>query len=254
MSAYAHAKRIVRYVLSSRVKARSAFLHLIENSAGLEIGGPSHVFSDFGILPLYRHIRSLDNCVFSVQTLWEGSRSEGQTFVYHPKKPTGFNFIRESTNLDGLQDDTYDFILASHTLEHSANPIKALKEFQRVAKPRAPIIAILPHFRYTFDHHRKLTTVNHMLDNYERNIPETDETHIEEILELHDLSRDRPAGTGEQFRARSARNLENRCLHHHVFDEHNSRELFEAAGLDVEILEFVKPHHIVLRGHSRAHL
>jgi hypothetical protein len=45
--------------------ARSAFLHLIENGAGLEIGGPSHVFSDFGILPLYGHVRSLDNYVFS---------------------------------------------------------------------------------------------------------------------------------------------------------------------------------------------
>ncbi|HWZ24924.1 MAG TPA: hypothetical protein VN037_06550 [Verrucomicrobiae bacterium] len=89
-----------------------------------------------------------------------------------------------------------------------------------------------------------------MLEDYERDIGEKDETHLNEILDLHDLSRDPPAGTPEQFRARSLLNIENRCLHHHVFDENNSRGLLEAAGLDVEILNFISPFHIVMLAHS----
>jgi SAM-dependent methyltransferase len=250
MSAIYAAKRVVRCLLGSRVKSQRIFLRRVENQVGLEIGGPSHAFGDTGILPLYRHIKSLDNCVYSTETIWEDERLEGQTFAYHPTKPNGFNFIRESTDLHAIRDGAYDFILASHTLEHTANPIKALKEWMRVAKPGAGIIVILPHYRYTFDHRRQPTPVSHMLEDYERGMNETDETHLLEILELHDLSRDPPAGAHEQFRARSMRNIENRCLHHHVFDENNSRELLKAAQLDVEILEFLKPFHIVMLARS----
>jgi hypothetical protein len=60
----------------------------------------------------------------------------------------------------------------------------------------------------------------------------------------------RPAGTPEQFRARSLLNFKNRCLHHHVFDENNSRGLLEAAGLDVEILNFINSFHLVMLAHA----
>jgi hypothetical protein len=85
-----------------------------------------------------------------------------------------------------------------------------------------------------------------MLDDYGLGTDETDTTHLQEIIALHDLSRDPAAGSAEQFRQRSLRNFENRCLHHHVFDQHNSRQLLEAAGLTVEILELAKPFHIVI--------
>ena len=85
-----------------------------------------------------------------------------------------------------------------------------------------------------------------MLEDYELGRDEKDLTHLEEILELHDLSRDPGAGSRDQFRQRSLQNFENRCLHHHVFDEHNSRQLLEASGLAVEILELAKPFHVAI--------
>ena len=103
---------------------------------------------------------------------------------------------------------------------------------------------------YTFDHRRQPTPVSHMMEDYERDIGEKDETHLNEILDLHDLSRDPPAGPPGQFRARSLLNVENRCLHHHAFDENNSRGLLEAAGLDVETQRFINPFHIVMLAHS----
>lgn len=233
-------------VLGRYVVSRRRFRSEIENKHGFEIGGPSSVFSDRGGLPLYRHVQGLDNCVFSVETIWEGRREEGRTYSYHPRKPQGFNFIREATELGGIADHSYDFVLSSHNLEHISNPVKALKEWIRVARPGGAIIVILPYYRKTFDHRRQPTPVKHMLEDFRLQRDESDLTHLQEILDLHDLSMDPAAGSAANFRERSLRNLENRCLHHHVFDEQNTRELFEAVGLRVEVVELAKPHHIAV--------
>jgi SAM-dependent methyltransferase len=236
----------MRHVLKRRVAAQALFQLEVENKAGLEIGGPSTIFRNAGELPIYRYMAALDNCVFSLETIWEGRRAEGRSFSYHPGKGNGFNFIREASDLLDIADHAYDFVLSSHSLEHIANPIKALKEWTRVVKPRGAIIVILPDYRRTFDHRRQPTPVEHMMEDYERETDERDLTHLADILRLHDLSLDRAAGTKDNFYQRSLRNFENRCLHHHVFDERNSRELFEAVGLTIEVQELIKPHHIVL--------
>jgi len=238
--------QVTRRVLGRYVKSQKQFRARIAGNFGLEIGGPSDVFQDDGALPLYRYLRSLDNCVYSLETIWEGKRAEGSTFSYHARKSNGFNFIREATDLVGIADRQYDFILSSHSLEHTSNPVRALKEWMRVVKPGGAVIVLLPDYRHTFDHRRNPTPIEHMLQDYVLEKDETDSTHLDEILKLHDLSRDPAAGSPDQFRKRSLRNFENRCLHHHVFDEHNSRELLEAAGLTVEILELAKPVHIAI--------
>jgi SAM-dependent methyltransferase len=236
----------MRRVLGRCVRSQKLFRDEVEGEVGLEIGGPSPSFQDAGGLPLYRYVSALDNCVFSCETIWEGKREEGATFSYHPQKANGFNLIREATDLHGIVDHRYDFVLSSHNLEHISNPVRALKEWVRVVKPAGAIIVLLPYYRWTFDHHRRPTSVQHMLEDYELKRDESDLTHLEEILELHDLSLDPAAGSRENFRQRSMRNFENRCLHHHVFDEHNSRELLGAVGLKVEHLELARPNHIVI--------
>jgi SAM-dependent methyltransferase len=238
--------RVARRVLGRYVKSRKQFRARVEHKVGLEIGGPSPAFLDDGVLPIYRYLKALDNCVYSLETIWEGRRAEGSTFSFHSRKANGFNFIREATDLHGIADHRYDLVLSCHSLEHTANPVKALKEWRRVVKAGGTVIILLPNYRHTFDHRRSPTAIEHMLQDYALDRDETDATHIEEILELHDLARDPGAGSAEQFRQRSLRNFENRGLHHHVFDQHNSRQLLEAAGLTVEILELAKPFHIAI--------
>src|SRR4029077_13667157 len=70
----------MRHVLKRRVAARALFQFEIENKAGLEIGGPSTIFRDAGELPIYRYMAALDNCVFSLETIWEGRRAEERSF------------------------------------------------------------------------------------------------------------------------------------------------------------------------------
>lgn len=242
----APAMQALRRVLGRRVLSGERFRAEVYNRYGLEIGGPSSIFQDAGALPLYRYVACLDNCVFGLETVWEGKRAEGWTFLYHPRKPRGFHFISEATDLRRISPATYDFILSAHCLEHIANPVKALREWIRIVKPGGSIIALLPHYQKTFDHRRQPTPLDHMLGDYARGASERDLSHLPEVLALHDLSRDTGISTASDFYQRSLRNFENRCLHHHVFDENNSRKLFEAVGLTVEVQEFAKPHHIVL--------
>lgn len=236
----------VRRLPGMRVGFYDDFRVFVTDKCGLEIGGPSGAFTEGGILPVYQCIKGLDNIVFAGTTVWEGTRENGRTFTFRKDKPTGMNYITDATDLGGLTDGAYEFLLAAHCLEHLANPLKALHEWKRVLKPGSRLAVVVPNVRKTFDHRRQPTRIDHMLSDYQANVGEDDMTHVAEILELHDLRRDRGAGTFEQFKARTLKNPQYRCIHHHVFDEHNSRALLEAADLNVLAVEMAKPHHIVL--------
>jgi hypothetical protein len=119
-------------------------------------------------------------------------------------------------------------------LEHIANPIKALKNWRRVAPN---LLLVLPYCRETFDHRRPVTTLSHMIEDFERNVGEDDLSHLEEVLELSDLSRlTLPKGMTLEIAKQLAdplRNAQNRCIHHHVFDEQNSVQLLTHGGYRV---------------------
>ncbi len=55
-------------------------------------------------------------------------------------------------------------------------------------------------------------------------------THLREILSLHDLSKDPAAGDFQNFTKRSLDNTNNRCLHHHVFNENLINQMLEKTG------------------------
>jgi SAM-dependent methyltransferase len=235
-----------RIAIGINVKSLRLFRKSVENKIGIEIGGPSKTFTDRGMLPLYPYASRVDNCVYASQTFWEGKVEEGWTFRYQRGRPCGFNFIREATDLHGIGDACYDFLLSCHSLEHTANPVKALKEWRRVTKPEGAFIIVLPHYRYTFDRRRPPTPVSHMLEDYQRGTGEDDQTHITEILELHDLSLHPQRITHQELRAGMLNNPAARFAHHHVFDDGNSSKLLHACGLSVIQVQVVKPHHIVL--------
>lgn len=212
------------------------YVECVDGLNGLEIGGPSPVFKPGGLIPIYDLIGKLDNCNFSSRTIWEGQLATGKTFMFSQQKPPGTQYILEASNLSEISDGQYDFLLSSHMLEHSANPIKVLREWRRVLKPRGRIIILLPNKRWTFDHRRPITKMEHLIADFDAVIGEDDLTHLNEIMSLHDLKRDKPAGTYDMFKARSERNFENRCLQHHVFDASLVRQMLEYSGFVVQTI------------------
>ena len=202
-----------------------------DNNKGIEIGGPSHIFTKTGYLPLYPKINSLDGINFSSSTVWEGNLSEGDN--YHFGNKMGHQFILEGSKLNVIKDNSYDFLLSCNNLEHIANPISAMLEWKRVIRNKGYILLILPNKIANFDHRRPYTTFEHLQNDFKNQLEETDPTHLEEILILHDLKRDPQARPFDKFRKRCENNYENRCMHHHVFDQDLLKKMATFCGLEV---------------------
>lgn len=217
-----------------------------ESKVGLEIGGPSGIFRQQGHIPVYPVASRVDNCNFGSQTVWEGGISEGATFIFDKKKAPGTQYITEASNLQCVDDSTYEFVLSSHCIEHLANPLKGLAEWIRVLKQDGIIVLIVPHKDGTFDHRRPVTSLEHLVQDFESQTAEDDMTHLEEILRLHDLSRDSGAGDFTSFQERSNRNVENRCLHQHVFDTRSAVEVVNYMNLKILAVELFHPYHIMI--------
>jgi len=213
---------------------------IVSQGLGLEIGGMSSVFYEKNLLPIYPHIKYLDNCNFSHKTVWENDKNSTFDPRYHKE------YILEATDLKDIKSDSYDFLLSSHMIEHTANPIKALKEWIRVVKPNGHLIVLITHKNGKFEHRRPIKSLEKMIKEYERDVDENDFKHLDEILELHDRSMDLEAGTLTEFSERSRHNYENRCLHHHVFNTYLVADLFDYLELNIVGIEAIAPLHILI--------
>lgn len=209
---------------------------------GLEIGGPSYFFRY--VIPVYQSARSIDGVNFSTNTVWEGQISTSAPFAYYPGKG-GKQIIAEATALP-VGDGSYDFIISSNCLEHVANPLKALVEWGRTIRHGGSLLLVLPHKDFMFDHRRPVTSFAHVKADWERQTDETDLTHLDEILNLHDLSMDAGNLDRGAFHKRSLVNHENRCLHHHVFDEALIREALVFAGFEPLRYSVASNNHVAL--------
>ncbi len=190
---------------------------LFESKKGIEIGGPSDIFKSKGQLPIYDLAESVDGCNFSEQTTWEGKIVEGKNYHYQQGK-TGYQFICDGVDVPIIPKKQYDFVLSCNNLEHIANPLKAIQNWLTLLKEEGTIVLILPRKESNFDHQRPITSMDHLIEDFQKNTGEDDLTHFEEILQLHDLKLDPLAGNFENFKQRGLDNYNNRCLHHHVFD------------------------------------
>ena len=235
---------LYRQVFANPISSFDRCRDHVAGKTGLEIGGPSAIFRRRGLFPVYPVAARIDNSNFSARTIWNDSLDSG--FQFHKRRPCGKQYFFEATDLGEIDRNSYDFVLSSHVLEHVANPISALLEWIRVVVPGGVLVIVVPHRDGTFDHRRPVTALEHLIADFDRKTSESDTTHLAEILELHDLSRDPEAGSIDAFRSRAEKNLENRSLHHHVFDTTLAVELIDYSGLQLLAVEAARPYHIFL--------
>jgi len=196
---------------------------ITKDKEGVEIGGPSPTGS-----VIYENVRSLDNVIFSNDTIWS---KHTNVYNYFPGK-TGKVIVNDAVHIPDVNTGRYDFVFASHCLEHIANPLKALYEWMRILKEDGHLILILPEKSKCFDHKRNVSSFYTLLAQYNKNVGEDDLSTLAEILRNHDLSLDLAAGTFEQFTRRSLDNFKNRCLHHYVYSPELLKQICEYIGCE----------------------
>lgn len=221
------------------------YLFYFRNKNGIEVGGPSAIFSKKEALPIYALGKIVDGCNYSSVTVWEGTIKD-EVYRYGDSC-LGKQYIGEATEVASLvKPRVYDFVISSNCLEHVANPIKALKSWIDVLKPGGVVLLLVPYKKNNFDHRRPDTLFEHLIRDYEEGVTEADITHRDEIMALHDLARDSGAGDFALFRERCEKNVENRCFHHHIFHPDCLVDLFGYLDLTILFLYTTEADHIIL--------
>lgn len=230
---------------SIRINNYRIYYQNLKDKYGLEIGEPSPIFEEKSSIPIYPIAKNIDRCNFSERTVWQVKNDDDKNY-----EESSCQFITDTVKLRGINSDSYDFILASHVLEHIANPFKAISEWLRVLKKEGILLLILPLKEATFDHKRSVTTIKHLIKDFENDVNEDDLSHLTEILKLHDLSLDPLACDLNLFKERSLLNYENRCLHHHVFDTNLLVSVLNYFKINIISMELLLPNNIIILGNK----
>jgi hypothetical protein len=90
----------------------------------------------------------------------------------------------DTDRLQAVPADTQDFVIASHILEHLAEPIGMLVDIHRVLRPGGVVLALLPDRRRTFDRTRFGTGIDHVVGEHKAGTTVVGDDHIVEFI-LH---------------------------------------------------------------------
>ncbi len=123
--------------------------------------------------------------------------------------------VDDGEKLDGLPDESCDFVIANHMLEHTRNPIGTIENMFRVLRPNGILYLALPDKRFTFDAGRAVTSYEHLKRDYFESPECSDAEHYLDWMQRVGAVRD------EAEAARGARNLlaGRANIHFHVWTQ-----------------------------------
>ena len=121
--------------------------------------------------------------------------------------------IDDGERLAKLSDESVDFVIANHVLEHIEDPIAALENWTRVLRAGGILLVTLPDARHTFDGARVRTTVEHLLRDHREGGEVSRDEHYREWARIIECVPE------EQIPRRVAQFAEERRRHHfHVWE------------------------------------
>jgi SAM-dependent methyltransferase len=154
----------------------------------------------------------------------------------------------DSDRLAAIPDVSQDFVIASHVLEHLANPLAMLVDIHRVLRPGGLLVLLVPDRHRTFDRDRAPTPLPHLIDEHRRDVREVDDAHILDFLvgtqEILGDSQS-PVRSPEEFGAEEIGIHRRRSVHAHVWDVDEFGEVLAYAadelGLRWQIIDSMPP-------------
>jgi len=91
------------------------------------------------------------------------------------------DIIDDGETLKTIRDNSQDFVIANHFLEHCMDPIGAIRNMLRVLKKRGIVYLSVPDKRFIFDKDRPTTSIEHLITDYEKGPEWSEKLHYEEI-------------------------------------------------------------------------
>jgi predicted SAM-dependent methyltransferase len=138
--------------------------------------------------------------------------------------------VDEGEKLTKFGDESVDFVIANHMLEHVEDPVAALHTFLRVVRPGGIVFVTLPDARHSFDQRRARTTVDHILrDHRDGPAVSRDEHYAEWAHVIEGLQGDALDRRVAEYAAQGTRN------HFHVWELDSFLELVIGLRLPVDI-------------------
>lgn len=148
------------------------------------------------------------------------------------------DIVEDGENPVSIDEESLDFVIASHVIEHCEDPIGTLKNWTRILRPGGVIFLVVPDRRRTFDRGRKPTSVDHLLEDHRRGPGGSRLGHYREWVRLTDHDR-----TDAEV-DRKAKELMDQGYrpHFHVWSADEFRDsfatIFRTEGMDLEIAGF----------------
>lgn len=94
----------------------------------------------------------------------------------YPSVPTkdlvNVDIVDDGERLGRVKDNSQDFIIANHFVEHTLDPIQTIENMYSKLKPNGILYIALPDKRLTFDKPRRLTSYHHLLAQRHKNPPQ----------------------------------------------------------------------------------
>jgi predicted SAM-dependent methyltransferase len=132
------------------------------------------------------------------------------------------DILDDGETLSSVQNSSQDFIIASHMIEHCQNPIGTIQNFLRVVKKDGIVFMAVPDKRYTFDIDRPLTSIDHLLDDYQKSPELSKYSHFKEWVDLV-ISTKEKVEDSEQM-TRQLMDIDY-SIHYHVWNPSTFKEM-----------------------------
>lgn len=150
------------------------------------------------------------------------------------------DIVDDGEKLSTFKPESQDFIIANHFLEHTQDPIGTIQRHIEVLKPDGILYMAVPDKRYTFDHLRSNTSMEHFLQDHAKGAQGSYMEHVCEYVKLVD------GLSGKEF----DRKVEEICrtnysIHFHVWDAESLRVFMSELVIKyfktpIELMEFVE--------------
>lgn len=94
--------------------------------------------------------------------------------------PFYVDIVDDGETLLTFADSSQSFVIANHFLEHCEDPITTLQAFARVLQSGGMLYMAVPDKRFTFDHARPVTSLQHIIDDHAFGAERSREAHYDE--------------------------------------------------------------------------